>query len=113
MQTYDAPIADYSFLLNEVLGFDAAMQELGRDDIDGGLAQAVLEEAGKFCAQRLQPLNREGDEHGSTLANGEVTTPPGFAEAYREFAKAGWASLSADPAHGGQGLPFILQLWLD
>ncbi|MEC3909322.1 acyl-CoA dehydrogenase [Sphingobium sp. CR2-8] len=112
MQGYTPPIDDYRFLLNEVLGFDVAMAELGQD-VDADLAATVLEEAGRLCADRLYPINREGDEHGSQLIDGAVRTPPGFADAYRAFADAGWASLSADPAHGGQGLPFILQLWLD
>lgn len=112
MQPYGPPIDDYRFLLSEVLGFDAQMVELGKD-VDADLAIAVLEEAGKLCAQTLHPLNRSGDEEGSHLVDGAVRTPAGFADAYREFAEGGWASLSADPAHGGQGLPFILQLWLD
>ena len=112
MYSYIPPVDDYRFLLNEVLGFDRAMAEIGKE-VDADLAATVLEEAGKMCAERLHPLNREGDEQGSRLIDGEVHTPEGFAEAYREFAQAGWASLSADPAHGGQGLPFILQLWLD
>ncbi len=112
MPAYQPPIDDYRFLLDEVLGFDQAMAELNLD-VDAGLATSVLEQAGRFAAERLAPLNREGDEHGSRLADGLVTTPPGFAEAYREFADAGWTSLSADPADGGQGLPFLLQLWLD
>ncbi len=112
MYDYNPPIEDYRFLLGEVLGFDAAMAELGKD-VDTGLACAVLEEAGKLCAQTLHPLNRSGDEEGSRLEAGIVTTPAGFADAYREFADGGWASLSGDPAWGGQGLPFILQLWLD
>jgi hypothetical protein len=48
-----------------LLGFDQAMLERGRDDLDAGLARAVLKVAGKFCAQQLQPLNREGDERGA------------------------------------------------
>ncbi|MEC3948337.1 acyl-CoA dehydrogenase C-terminal domain-containing protein [Sphingobium sp. HWE2-09] len=112
MQAYTPPIDDYRFLLNDVLGFDAAMAELGQE-VDADLAATVLEEAGRLCADRLQPLNREGDEQGSQLIDGAVRTPPGFADAYRSFVEAGWASLSADPAHGGQGLPFILQLWFD
>ncbi len=112
MHSYVPPIEDYRFLLKEVLGFDGAMEELGKD-VDADLATAVLEEAGKMCAERLYPLNREGDEQGSRLIDGAVKTPDGFAEAWRDFAAAGWASLSADPAHGGQGLPFLLQLWLD
>jgi alkylation response protein AidB-like acyl-CoA dehydrogenase len=112
MQSYVPPIDDYRFLLTEVLGFDRAMAELGKE-VDADLALAVLEEAGKLCAERLHPLNREGDEQGSRLVDGAVQTPDGFAQAYRDFAEAGWTSLSADPAHGGQGLPFILQLWFD
>lgn len=112
MQTYIPPIDDYKFLLTEVLGFDRAMGEMGKE-VDADLAVAVLDEAGKMCAERLQPLNREGDEQGSRLIDGIVHTPEGYAEAYREFVAAGWASLSGDPAHGGQGLPFVLQLWLD
>jgi alkylation response protein AidB-like acyl-CoA dehydrogenase len=112
MYSYIPPIDDYRFLLNEVLGFDAAMAEIGKE-VDADLAAAVLEEAGRLCADRLHPINREGDEQGSQLVDGSVRTPPGFAEAWRDFAQAGWASLSADPAYGGQGLPFILQLWFD
>lgn len=112
MYDYVPPVDDYRFLMRDVLGFESVMRELGID-VDADLASAVLEEAGKFCAERLHPINREGDEVGSRLASGEVTTPPGFADAYREFVAAGWPALAGDPAFGGQGLPFVLQLWLD
>ena len=113
MQHYDAPIADYAFLLDQVLEFDQVMREIGLDHVDSSLASSVLEEAGRFCALRLKPINREGDEHGACLVDGDVVTPPGFAQAWRDFCEAGWPSLSGDTAWGGQGLPFILQLWLD
>ena len=113
MQTYSPPTEDYQFLLTEVLGFDAAMAELGKADLDAELTVSILEEAGRFCAERLHPLNRIGDEEGSVLKDGAVETPAGFADAYRDFAGGGWVSLSGDPAYGGQGLPFIMQLWLD
>ncbi|KKW91771.1 MULTISPECIES: acyl-CoA dehydrogenase C-terminal domain-containing protein [Sphingobium] len=112
MFNYIPPIDDYRFLLTEVLGFDRAMADIGKE-VDADLAAAVLEEAGRMCAERLHPLNRHGDEEGSRLVGDKVETPAGFAEAWRDFAAAGWASLSAAPEHGGQGLPFILQLWLD
>jgi alkylation response protein AidB-like acyl-CoA dehydrogenase len=112
MKTYNPPIDDYRFLLTEALGFDEEMQAMGKD-VDAEFAITVLEEAGRMCAERLAPINQAGDEHGSRLVNGAVLTPPGFADAYRDFTAAGWSALSADPAHGGQGLPFILQLWLD
>lgn len=113
MQDYTAPIEDFCFLLGEVLDFDAAMAEVGKDEIDAELAVSVLEEAGRFCTKIIQPLNRAGDEQGSKLVDGNVQTPEGFAEAYRAYAEAGWTSLSGNPEFGGQGLPFVIQLWLD
>lgn len=113
MQSYQAPIDDYRFLLTEILGFDAAIAEIGGEDLDADIAVTVLEEAGRLCSDRLQPLNRSGDEEGCSLVAGEVKTPAGFPAAYRAFVEGGWASLSGDPRYGGQGLPFILQLWLD
>lgn len=112
MNSFTPPIDDYRFLLSEVLNFDEAMAELGRE-VDSDFAAAILDEAGKVCAEKLHPLNREGDEHGSRLVDGAVQTPPGFAQAYRDFAEAGWPSLSHDPAHGGQGLPFLVETWMD
>lgn len=112
MLSYVPPIEDYRFLLTQVLGFDRAMADIDKA-VDADLAVAVLEEAGRLCADRLHPINRHGDEEGSRLIDGVVVTPTGFADAWRDFVAAGWASLSADPTYGGQGLPFILQLWFD
>ncbi|MEC3947771.1 acyl-CoA dehydrogenase C-terminal domain-containing protein [Sphingobium sp. HWE2-09] len=107
MQAYAPPIDDYRFLLDGVLNFNSALIEIG-SDVDAGLASTVLEAAGDLCARSWQPPNCSGDEQGSKLVNGQVTTPPGFADAYRESRKAGWTTLSASLEHGGQGLPFTL-----
>ena len=32
----------------------------------------------------------------------------GFKAAYAQYVEGGWPALSADPAHGGQGLPLVL-----
>ena len=95
MATYTAPVDDIAFLLTRVFDFDATMAGLpGFEEVNAELAVSVLEEAGKFAAGVLEPLNRSGDEEGCTLENGLVTTPKGVAEAYRAFAEAGWCSLS-------------------
>lgn len=114
MATYTAPVADIAFLLQRVFGFDAIMAGLpGYEEVNAELAVSVMEEAGKFAAGVLEPLNRPGDEEGCTLENGLVTTPKGVAQAYRAFAEAGWCALSGDPEYGGQGLPRVLQILLD
>lgn len=114
MTAYAAPVDDIAFLLGKVFDFDHVMAELpGCEEVNTELAVSVLEEAGKFASEVLEPLNRPGDEEGCRLVDGGVKTPKGMAEAYRAFSEAGWCSLSGDPEHGGQGLPRVLQLLLD
>ncbi|WP_020178257.1 acyl-CoA dehydrogenase C-terminal domain-containing protein [Methylopila sp. M107] len=113
MATYAPPTDDMALLLR-VFDFDRQIGELpGYEDVNAELATAVLEEAGRFCAGVIEPLNRSGDEEGCRLQNGAVATPKGFAEAYAAFVAAGWGGLSGDPEFGGQGLPHVLQLLLD
>jgi alkylation response protein AidB-like acyl-CoA dehydrogenase len=107
MPRYMAPIEDMRFLLEDLFAFDSVMAELGFD-IDLELAVNVLAEAGKFCSEVLNPLNRPGDMEGSRLEHGVVRTPKGFATAYRSFVEAGWPSLSGSPEYGGQGLPITI-----
>ncbi|MGI6245237.1 MAG: acyl-CoA dehydrogenase C-terminal domain-containing protein [Pseudochelatococcus sp.] len=114
MSDYTPPIDDISFLLSEVFDIDALGASLpGFSEVNAAFATSVLEEAGRFFAETIQPLNLPGDEEGSRLVDGEVHTPKGFAEAYRAFAEAGWSGLSGDPAYGGQGLPRALQILAD
>ena len=72
------------------------------------MLDSVLEEAAAFATGVLDPLNRIGDKEGCTWNDGEVTTPPGFKEAYKKFADAGWIGLPVPAEYGGQGLPQIL-----
>ena len=108
MTQYKAPIRHMGFTLDHIINYGEiaalpAFQDAGRD-----VAQAVLEEAGRFMSEVIDPLRRVGDIEGSVLENGVVKTPTGFKEAYAQYVEAGWNSLSADPDYGGQGLPFVL-----
>ena len=67
------------------------------------VVDAVLEEAGKFATDVLAPLNAVGDRHGTPFKDGAVTTPPGWKEAYRAWAQAGWNGLAAPDAMGRPG----------
>src|SRR5256714_10782431 len=106
--TYRAPISDMLLSLNHGAGLKAAMEAGHYGDFDGDIVAAVLEEAGKFAADVLAPLNRIGDEHGIKLSDGKVTTAPGWPDAYARWTQAGWNAVSGPEAFGGQGLPLAI-----
>lgn len=107
MPTYKAPLRDFQFVLNEYLDLNAHAALPGVADAREMIAP-VLEEGGKLCEQVLFPLNQKGDEIGLKFNKGEVTTPPGFKEAYKQYVEGGWPAFTCDPAYGGQGLPEFL-----
>jgi alkylation response protein AidB-like acyl-CoA dehydrogenase len=111
MPEYKVPLRDIEFTAREQFGFISHYQDLFPEaEISEDVFSAILQEAAKFCENRLLPINRVGDEVGCRWQDGDVTTPPGFREAFEEFAESGWLSLAGDPAYGGQGLPFSLFL---
>jgi alkylation response protein AidB-like acyl-CoA dehydrogenase len=107
MNTYTPPLRDMQFALFDVLQAEGLYQRLGVEAAQRDVLDAVLEEAAKFTAQVLAPLNAAGDEHGCGFdkATGAVTSPPGFKQAYAQFVEGGWSGLTAPEAMGGQGLP--------
>ena len=106
---YKAPVRDLTFILNEVLEIDRYTNQPGFQDVSSELAQQILEEAGRFSDEVIAPINHSGDKEGCTWAEGGVvTTPKGWKEAYHQMVEAGWPSLTADPAYGGQGMPSII-----
>lgn len=108
MTDYTAPTDDMAFVINELADLTSVSQLPGCADATPDLVAAILEEAGKFGAGVLAPLNTIGDQQGSALENGVVRTADGFKEAYKQFCDAGWASVPFDPEHGGQGLPWLV-----
>ncbi len=111
MATYHAPLRDMRFVYHELLGLDALAELPDYAEATPDIVDAVLEEAGRFCAEVLAPLNAPGDAQGCRLeADGTVRTPDGLVDAYREFVAAGWNALAMNPEHGGQGLPHALDL---
>ena len=107
MSTYRAPLRDMNFALRELAGIDGIAALPGCEETLDVLG-SVLEEAAAFASGVLDPLNRIGDKEGCTWNAGEVTTPPGFKAAYKQFAEAGWIGLPVPAEYGGQGLPQIL-----
>ncbi len=114
MPIYNAPLADMKFILNDVFNaekFWQANENLAH--VDAATAEAILEEMAKFAQNVTLPLNRTGDEEGASYSNGNVTTPAGFKEAFKQYAEGGWIGLAADEEWGGQGMPKMLTVLAD
>ena len=108
MSTYNAPIRDMRFVLEELVDLKGISALPGCEEVSPDLVSAVLEEASKFAAGVLDPLNKPGDRIGAQWSEAGVTSVPGFKEAYKQFVEAGWAAVGGDPEYGGQGLPHVL-----
>ncbi|MGE3064075.1 MAG: acyl-CoA dehydrogenase [Hyphomicrobiaceae bacterium] len=105
--TYRAPVDDIMHALKSAAGLDGLIAS-GIAGVDEDTVRAVIEEAGKFGAEVLDPLSAVGDRAGSKLVDGKVVTPPGWKEAYTQFAEAGWGALPCPEEFGGQGLPQMI-----
>ncbi|WP_375286733.1 acyl-CoA dehydrogenase family protein, partial [Sphingomonas sp.] len=109
MPQYSPPVRDTRFVLEHVVGLDRYANVEGFAAATPDTVDAVLEEGGRFVAEVLFPLNLSGDQEGCTRhADGSVTTPAGFKEAYARFVESGWGTLSAPEAFGGQGMPHVV-----
>jgi 3-(methylthio)propanoyl-CoA dehydrogenase len=108
MSTYRAPVREVRFVMEELLGTGRLLATSALGDYSDELGQSVLEEAGRFAENVLDPLNRPGDVEGAHWTPDGVVTAKGFREAYRQFVEGGWAALGALPQFGGQPVPRVL-----
>jgi len=103
--SYTAPVKDMLFDIQHLANIEQIAKIPGFEEAGLDTAQAVLEECAKFNEGVLAPLNRDGDINPSSWKNGEVTTTPGFKEAFRQYVQGGWQGLQHPADFGGQGLP--------
>src|SRR6185437_3150295 len=109
VSAYHAPLADMTFVMNELAGLSQVSRLPGFEDATPDTVAAILEEASKFATDVLDPLNQSGDREGALrLPDGSVRTPAGFKDAYLQFTANGWNGLTKNPQYGGQGLPQLV-----
>jgi 3-(methylthio)propanoyl-CoA dehydrogenase len=109
MSRYVPPLEEHNFVLNHVAGLEEISKLNGYQHADPATVATILDEAGRFFAEVIEPLNRTGDEEGSTLdESGQVHTPEGFGDAYRKLVESGWPAAHLPADWGGGGLPYVV-----
>jgi alkylation response protein AidB-like acyl-CoA dehydrogenase len=103
MTPFSAPVEDILFSLEHVA------QARRLPGWDSHLVREIVQHFAQFAESEIAPLDEPGDVEGCRLENGRVRMPAGFIECYRAFAEQGWPSLTANEAHGGQGMPAPVQ----
>lgn len=108
MSDYIAPIRDMQFVMQELAGLDEVGALPGCEEVTPDLVDAILEEANKLASEVLSPLNVVGDREGAKWSDGQVSTAPGWTQAYEQFVAGGWPGLAMESEYGGQGLPKLV-----
>jgi len=108
MSEYQAPLRDMHFVINELAELDTLAALPGYEDATPGMVEAILEQAAVLATEVFSPINYSGNEHGTFVEDGKVVSPPGFADAYRQFVENGWQGIGQPVEFGGQGLPFLV-----
>ena len=106
--SYTAPVKEMLFVMQDIADIDKVASIPGFEDYGYDTAAAVLEESAKFCNEVIAPLNWDGDVKPSSWKDGEVTTTPGFKEAFKQFAEGGWQGVIHPGEYGGQGFPKVI-----
>ncbi|SEK53782.1 hypothetical protein SAMN05444413_102141 [Roseivivax marinus] len=105
---YRAPVDEFRFLYAHVVDLAALAGTERFAEATPETVEAILTEAGRLCEEVLAPTRRAGDTDPARLENGVTRTSEGFDAAYGAIAEGGWVAISADPEHGGMGLPMAL-----
>lgn len=108
MTEYKPPLKDILFNIHELSSIDDVLRLENYADFDIELADQVVEEASKFAADILSPINISGDRTGCKIEDKKVVVAPGFAEAYEKFVENGWQSLVVSTEFGGMGMPDVV-----
>jgi alkylation response protein AidB-like acyl-CoA dehydrogenase len=116
MSEYHFPRQDAQFVLDHIVEFPLICDQLGQEELNSGLNDAILEEAARLGSEVLAPLNKIGDQTGAQMTEYGVQEAAGFKAAYQQFVDNGWPSLAGDLAYGGQGLPktlstAVMEIW--
>jgi alkylation response protein AidB-like acyl-CoA dehydrogenase len=110
--SFAVDLHDIHFVLFDQLEMDKKLASHGKfADLDRDVYEATLTETKRIAEEVLGPINKTGDRVGCKLdGDGNVTTPPGYKQAWQTMAEGGWIAVSAPGELGGGGMPFTMAM---
>ena len=66
---YRAPVDEIVFTLRHVCGLGDLQKNPRHSELGDDLVDAIVNEAGRFAAEEIAPLNAVADKHGLSLAH--------------------------------------------
>lgn len=110
---YRADLREMSFVLFEQFRMGELLAAAPFENWDESTCRQTLQQSYRFATEVTGPLNASGDREGCRLENGQVRTPAGFREAWRELYQLGFKSLAFPAEVGGQGGPYTLHAMVE
>jgi alkylation response protein AidB-like acyl-CoA dehydrogenase len=110
MSAYKAPVQEFSFILEELIGYEEHSQLPGYQDVGLDMLNAILPEAAKFFEQVVAPTNLIADGQKTHIENGEVVTAPILDGINAQMVEAGWSGLSGSTDYDGSGFPGVVDV---
>ena len=104
---FSADLEDIRFVLFDQLAVHEELAGIeAYADFDRDMYDSIIDEAYRMAVEVLAPINISGDKEGCSLdADGNVSTPKGYKEAWDLRAEGGWVSVTAPQEAGGVGMP--------
>ena len=110
MSAYKAPVQEFSFILEELVGYAKHSQLPGYQDVGLDMLNAILPEAAKFFEQVVAPTNLVADTQKTHIENGGVVTAPVLDGINAQMVEAGWSGLSGSTDYDGSGFPGVVDV---
>lgn len=95
-------VDDYMFLLNHVVEIDSIPWLGGVPARE--VRHLLFEQADTFFRRVIDPLRSKGDADGARFVDGQIVSPKGFKDAYRQIVESGWHACTIPEDEGGNGL---------
>ncbi len=101
---------DIFFILKEQLKYGRLCELDKYKDLNEKTLDLLVSEALSFAKGVVDPLNEIGEEWGVKFDKGQVSCPPEFKKAFKQYGADGWTAAARDVEYGGQGFPNMMRV---